>query len=84
LLASERREYAQWWNNNSTLGIKIESIKAVISVRELVKPGIDYLDFGGQDLLFDLDSKQHPHLKTIQDCIGHVNGELKDSHIRIM
>jgi hypothetical protein len=78
LLASERREYAQWWNNNGTLGIKIESIKAVISVRELVKPGIDYLDFGGQD------SKQHPHLKTIQDCIGHVNGELKDSHIRIM
>jgi len=80
----DRREYAQWWNKNGILGIKIESIKAVINVRELAKPGVDYLDFGGQDLLFDLESKQHPHLKTIQDCVEHVKKELEGSHIRIM
>jgi len=62
----DRREYAQWWNENGILGIKIESIKAVINVRELAKPRIDYLDFGPQDLLFDLETKQHPHLKTKQ------------------
>lgn len=80
----DRREYAQWWNQNGILCIKVESIKAVINVRELVKPGIDYLDFGTQDLLFDLEHSNHPTLITIQDCIEHVRNELKNSQFRIM
>lgn len=80
----DRLEYAKWWNKNGILGIKIESIKAVLNVRELAKPGVDYLDFGPQDLLFDLESQQHPYLKTIQDCVEHVKKELAGSHIRIM
>ena len=80
----DRRKYAQWWNNNGILGLKIESIKAVINVRALAKPGIDYVDFGPADLSFDLECNPHPHLKTIQDCREHVKRELEDSHVRIM
>ena len=80
----DRREYAEWWNKNGILGIKIESIKAVLNVRELAKPGVDYLDFGRQDLRFDLEFKRHPRLKTMQDCVEHVKKELEGSHIRIM
>ena len=81
---SNRREYAEWWSSNGILGIKIESIRAVINVRELAKPGVDYLDFGPQDLLFDLETKSHPRLKTLEDCAEHIEREPEGSHIRIM
>ena len=80
----DRQEYARWWNNNGILGFKIESIKAVINVRALAKPGIDYVDFGPADLSFDLECNPHPHLKTLQDCREHVKRELEGSHVRIM
>ena len=78
----DRREYAQWWNNNGILGIKLESIKAVINARSLVKPGIDYYDFGPADLSFDLECNPHPRLKTLQDCTEHVRKELEGSRIQ--
>ena len=80
----DRRQYADWWNANGVLGIKIESIKAVVNVRELAKPEVDYLDFGPSDLQFDLECNPHPRLKTVQACIEHVRMELVDSHIRIL
>jgi 4-hydroxy-2-oxoheptanedioate aldolase len=80
----DRREYAEWWNNNGLLGFKIESIKAVLNVRALAKPGIDYVDFGPADLSFDLECNPHPYLKTLQDCREHVRKELEGSHVRIM
>ncbi|MFC1716778.1 aldolase/citrate lyase family protein [Candidatus Poribacteria bacterium] len=80
----DRREYAEWWNNNGLLGFKIESIKAVINVHALAKPGIDYVDFGPEDLSFDLECNPHPHLKTLQDCREHVKKELEGSYVRIM
>jgi len=80
----DRQEYARWWNNNGILGFKIESIKAVLNVRALAKPGIDYVDFGPADLSFNLECNPHPYLKTLQDCREHVERELEGSHVRIM
>jgi 2-keto-3-deoxy-L-rhamnonate aldolase RhmA len=83
----ERRDrvaYAEWWNRHGVLGIKIESIRAVLNVRALVKPGLDYLDFGPSDLQFDLERSPHPRLKTLEDCVAHVKRELEGIDVRIM
>ena len=82
--AEWRRAYAAWWNRNGILCIKIESIKAVLNVRSLAKPGVDCLDFGGEDLRFDLESNPHPRLKTMEDCVAFVRQELEGSHVRMM
>lgn len=80
----DRLEYADWWNKNGILGIKIESVKAVLNVHELAQTGVDYLDIGPNDLLFDLETSRHPYLKSLSDCIEYIKKELVDSHIRIM
>ncbi len=80
----DRVEYAKWWNENGILGFKVESIKAVLNIRSLVKPGITYIDFGPADLSFDMECNPHPHLKTIQDCREHIKKELEGSHVRFM
>lgn len=79
----DRLEYARWWNQNGILGFKIESVKAVLNVRELVIPGVDYVDFGPMDLSFDLETNPHPHLKTVEDCVAFAHKELKDVDVRI-
>ena len=78
------REYADWWNQNGILGFKIESVKAVLSIRALVKPGIDYVDFGPSDLRFDLEVQQHPWLRTVEDCRAFVERELEGADARVM
>ncbi len=80
----DRLQYAHWWNQNGILGIKIESIKAVLNVRELAQPGVDYLDFGPADLSFDIETHPHPYLKTVDDCIAFVKRELEGVDIRIL
>ena len=80
----DRRPYAEWWNKNGILCMKIESINAVINVDRLTIPGVDYLDFGGEDLSFDLEVRSHPYLKTIDACKAHVRRELEGKPIRIM
>jgi 2-keto-3-deoxy-L-rhamnonate aldolase RhmA len=81
--AKWRRAYAEWWNQNGILQIKIESIKAVLNVRSLAKPGVDCLDFGGEDLRFDLENHPHPHLKTAEDCKKFVRKELEGSPVLV-
>jgi len=79
----DRLEYAGWWNQNGILGFKIESVKAVLNIRELVIPGVDYVDFGPMDLSFDMETNPHPHLKTVEDCVAFVHKELKGVDVRI-
>ncbi len=79
----DRRRYAEWWNQNGILGLKIESIRAVLTVRELVQPGVDYVDFGPADLSFDLETNRHPVLKTVEDCVAFVKRELAGIDVRV-
>jgi 4-hydroxy-2-oxoheptanedioate aldolase len=80
----DRLQYARWWNENGILGIKIESVKAVLNVSQLAKPGLTYLDFGPADLAFSLEQSAHPLLKTLEDCKAFVQQELAGSHVRIL
>jgi 4-hydroxy-2-oxoheptanedioate aldolase len=80
----DRLQYAKWWNQNGILGIKIESVKAVLNVSQLALPGLTYLDFGPSDLSFSLENSTHPRLKTVEDCREYVQAELAGSHVRIM
>ena len=80
----DRLRYARWWNENGILGLKIESVEAVLNVRALVQPGITYADYGPADLSFSLETVQHPRLKTIGDCKAFVAAELAGVNVRIM
>lgn len=80
----DRIQYARWWNENGILGFKIESVQAVLNIRQLVIPGVDYVDFGPADLSFDLETHPHPHLNTVEDCKAFVFDALKGVDVRIM
>ena len=78
----EGRPYYQWWNENAILGCKRETGKGVLNVRYLAKPGIDFFDFGGQDLRHDIMLQRHPGFESIADCHEFVEMALqgKDVH----
>jgi 2-keto-3-deoxy-L-rhamnonate aldolase RhmA len=80
----DRLAYARWWNENGILGFKIESVQAVLNIRDLVQPGVTYVDYGPADLSFSLETVQHPRLKTVEDCRAFVAAELAGSQVRIM
>ena len=78
----DRLEYAQWWNENGILGFKVESLQSVLNIRTLVKPGITYIDFGPADLMFDIESHDHPTLKSVDDCREFMRQELEGIDVR--
>jgi hypothetical protein len=80
----DRVAYARWWNENAILGFKVESLKSVLNIRRLVKPGTTYIDFGPADLQFDIESHDHPTLKTVDDCRAFVLKELQGVNVRVM
>lgn len=64
----EGKPYWQWWNENAILGFKLETVKGVLLARYLAKPGVVFMDFGGQDLRHDLEIRKHPGFETVEDC----------------
>jgi 4-hydroxy-2-oxoheptanedioate aldolase len=78
----DRVEYAKWWNENGILGFKVESLKSVLNIRSLVKPGITYIDFGPSDLMFDIETRNHPYLKSVSDCREFILKELEGVNVR--
>ena len=77
----DRVQYARWWNENAILGFKVESLKSVLNIRSLVKPGITYIDFGPADLSFDIETHDHPYLKSIEDCRAFMLKELEGVNV---
>ncbi|MCY4570335.1 MAG: hypothetical protein OXD49_18765 [Candidatus Poribacteria bacterium] len=47
-----------------------------------MKPGITYIDFGPADLMFDIETKDHPFLKSIDDCREFMQKELEGINVR--
>jgi 2-dehydro-3-deoxyglucarate aldolase/4-hydroxy-2-oxoheptanedioate aldolase len=80
---ADRREYAEWWNNYVVLAIQLESIEAISNARKLAKPGVDYVAFGPNDLLFSLEGHPEYPLQTVDDCMLNVAKQLKGSGIRL-
>ena len=80
---SDRIEYARWWADYGVLWVQIESVKAVTKSRQLARPGVDCLSLGPQDLTFSLESHADPPLKTVDECIGHLVEQLKDTTVAV-
>jgi hypothetical protein len=78
----DRVAYAKWWNEHAILGFKVESLKSVLNIRRLVKPGITYIDFGPSDLSFDIETHDHPYLKSVEDCREFMLKELEGVNVR--
>ena len=76
-LIPEGMPYHEWWNKNGILGIKLETVKGVLLARYLAKPGIDFMDFGGQDLGHDISIRKHPGFETLEDCRKFVEKALR-------
>ena len=79
----DRLEYAEWWNNNGILCFQFESIKAIVNARQLVKPGVDWISFGPNDLEFDLEMHSHSPFKTVDECKEYVVEQLKETQVCI-
>ena len=79
----DRREYAEWWNQNGILCLQLESVNAVTNARKLAKPGVDMFVFGANDLNFSLESYPHPPFKTVDDCIRHVVTQMEGTQVKV-
>jgi 2-keto-3-deoxy-L-rhamnonate aldolase RhmA len=79
----DRLEYAAWWNDIVVLAIQLESVEAIINARRLAKPGVDYVAFGPNDLLFSLEGHPEFPLRSVNDCMRNVADQLKGSGIRL-
>ena len=75
----ERLEYSAWWNEQVVLGIQLESVVGITRARALAKPGVDYVAFGPNDLLFSLEAHPHFPLRTVDACMANVAEQLADA-----
>ncbi|MBM3235302.1 hypothetical protein FJZ31_03275 [Candidatus Poribacteria bacterium] len=80
---SDRLEYAQWWNNNGILILQLESVNAITNAKKLAQPGVDMLVFGAMDLSFSLESYPDYPLKTVEDCIRHVQKQMEGTQVKV-
>jgi 2-keto-3-deoxy-L-rhamnonate aldolase RhmA len=78
-----RVEYAEWWNEQVVLGIQLESVEAIDNARRLAKPGLDYVAFGPNDLMFSLEGHPHYPLRTVDDCMRNVAEQLQGTGVRL-
>ena len=78
-----RLEYAKWWNTNAILCLQVESVTAAVNVRKLVKPGVDWIQFGPADLSFDLEQHSHSPFNSVDECVKYVTEQLKGVEVRI-
>ena len=78
-----RLEYAAWWNEQVVLGIQLESVEAISNARQLARPGLDYVAFGPNDLMFSLEGHPHYPLRTVDDCMRNVAEQLEGTGIRL-
>ena len=79
----DRVEYSRWWNKTGILAIKIEPIKAVLNIRDIIDPLLTFMDDGANDLNFSLETTPHLELKTYEDCRAFVDKEFADVDIRV-
>ncbi len=79
----DRLEYAAWWDERVLLGIQLESVAAVCWARELAAPGLDYIAFGPNDLMFSLEAHPQFPLRTVDECMRNVAEQLADSGVKL-
>jgi 2-keto-3-deoxy-L-rhamnonate aldolase RhmA len=80
---TDRLQYSQWWNANGLLGFQIETLRAALSVRDIVKPGVDWISWGPGDMAFDLERHSNSPFKTIEEVHAFVIQQLKGYDVRL-
>lgn len=79
----DRLKYSQWWNGTGMLGFQIESARAALNVRNLVKPGVDWISWGPADMSFDLERHSNSPFKTLNEVHSYVIEQLKGFDVRL-
>ncbi len=79
----DRLEYARWWNGTGMLGFQIETLRAALNVRKIVKPGVDWISWGPADMSFDIERHSHSPFKTLEEVHGFVVEQLKGFDVRV-
>ena len=80
---TDRLKYAQWWNGTGLLGFQIETLRAALNVRNLVKPGVDWISWGPGDMGFDIEMHSNSPFKTLDEVHRFVIDQLKGYDVRL-
>ena len=75
--------YADWWNSTGILVLQIESVPGVRNVRKLVKPGVDILAFGENDLTLSFRSHPDSPWGSFEECRGYVVEQTEDLDVKV-
>ncbi len=79
----DRLEYAAWWNQHVVLCIQLESIAAINNAAKFAMPGVDYVAFGPNDLMFNIEQYPEYPLQSADDCRRNVAAQLKGTGVRL-
>jgi 2-keto-3-deoxy-L-rhamnonate aldolase RhmA len=80
---TDRLKYAQWWNGTGLLGFQIETLRAALNVRNIVKPGVDWISWGPGDMAFDIERHSNSPFKTVDEVHAYVIDQLKGYDVRL-
>jgi 2-keto-3-deoxy-L-rhamnonate aldolase RhmA len=80
---TDRLKYSAWWNGTGLLGFQVETLRAAINIRNLVKPGIDFIAWGPGDMSFDLERHSNTPFKTLEEVHSFVIEQLKGFDVRV-
>ena len=79
----DRLEYAQWWNGMGMLGFQIETLRAALNVRKIVKPGVDWISWGPGDMSFDIETHSNSPFKSLEEVHSFVIEQLKGFDVSV-
>ena len=80
---TDRLKYAQWWNGTGILGFQIETLRGALNVRNIVKPGVDWISWGPGDMSFDIERHSNSPFKTLHEVHTFVIEQLKGVDVRV-
>ncbi len=80
---TDRLEYSQWWNGTGMLGFQIETLRGALNVRDLVKPGVDWISWGPGDMSFDIERHSNSPFKTMSEAHSFVIKQLEGFDVRL-
>lgn len=78
-----RRAYADWWNEYVVLTLQLESVAAITNARQWIRPGVDVLAFGPNDLEFSLEMYPDYPLRTVDACMRNVAAQVQGTGVRL-
>ena len=65
------------------VAVQLESTEAISNASQLARPGVDYLAFGPNDLMFSLEGHPNYPLRTVEDCMRNVAAQVEGTGMRL-